>query len=521
MAHMKKPRVQWLLLLISTCFCLNVGAKDKVSLQLLWKHQFQFAGYYIAKEKGFYDDMGLEVEIREFSYETSIVDSVLQNEADFAVGRSSILIDKGLGAPITALFAAFQKSPLMLITRNDITEPTQLLGKRLMMTNDAEDVAEVQAMLMKLNITPNDYIHQKHSFDINDLVNNSTDAMGAYISNEPYQMQQLNQPFSIIHPSDFGFNMYSDILFTRSSTVQNRSQITDAFVSASIKGWLYAFSHISETAELIFQKYNSQQKSLDALIYEGEALKKLAFTEKNSFGDLSLHRFESMANIYLISGLLKPGYQIDDFIYHPTDKRQDNLLSLTDILLILCALTISIQLYRYFCMKQKSQSLQHLADYDLLTGIANRHSMQIKAQEYFNLSNRYVHPLCCLFVDIDHFKQVNDRLGHLVGDEVLKEFADLLRLSIRQTDLVSRWGGEEFLILLPNTELEAAIETAEKLCLKIDKHGFKNVKHISCSVGVTNHVPNETLDAFIERADEALYEAKHSGRNCVRSIKGC
>ena len=502
---------------------LTAHADNNVTLQLLWKHQFQFAGYYVAKEKGFYKNVGLNVDIKQFSNEVQIVEDVLNDKADFAVGRSSILIKKGNGAPITALYATFQETPLMLITRGDITQPGQLKDKRIMMTNDASDVAEIQALMMKYNINQNDFVRQKHSFNIEDLINKKTDAMGAYISNEPYQMIMHKQPYSMIQPANYGFNMYSDILFTATKTVENKPDMTHDFVNASIKGWLYAFEHIEETANLIYGKYNTQNRTLDALIYEGNALKKLAFTEDKQFGELDLARFESMANIYLINGLLNPNYNIDNFIYQPYKpllNTSNKTVAIYTLLLAFAGFIICVQLYRYFAIKKESEIFQEIADHDQLTGLVNRHGIQSKINEYFNLSNRYDLSLCCLFSDIDHFKLVNDKFGHLTGDHVLKEFSDLLRQHIRASDAICRWGGEEFLIILPNTELKAAIETAEKLCAIVNQHTFKKPSHMTCSFGVTNYVANETIESFVDRADKALYNAKRSGRNCVKSIKG-
>jgi diguanylate cyclase (GGDEF)-like protein len=492
------------------------GSHEQVSLQLLWKHQFQFAGYYIAKEKGFYDTEKLNVDIREYQQDINIVKTILDKEADFAVGRSSILVNKGNGAPITALYAAFQKSPLMLLTRGDIRSPAELKGKRMMLTNDAVDVAEIQAMLIKAGVFKHDYIHQDHTFNILDLINGNTDVMGAYVSNEPFQMTHLNQPYFIIHPEDYGFSMYSDILFTHNQMITEKPELTKKFFDASVKGWIYAFDHIEETAKIIFEKYNTQNRTLDALIFEGEALKKLALIDNTPFGDINQGRFETMTNVYLISGHLNNEYDLSGFIYsgNSSDDNKPNHYRLW-LLAAFVILVIGYLLYRNIIESKRNLQLIVIAEHDQLTKLFNRHKLIDSLSEYINLSARYQWKLSCIFIDIDNFKHVNDNFGHNMGDLLLKEFAKLLTDHTRRTDIIGRWGGEEFVMILPETDLFKAEEIATKLCKTVFDTPFCVDQKITCSFGVTQYRKDETNEEFIGRADDALYIAKHKGKNRI------
>lgn len=487
--------------------------QQKVSLQLLWKHQFQFAGYYIAKEKGFYAQENLNVDIHEYQQGIDTVNSIVNDDIMFAVGRSSIIVNKGNGAPLTALFATFQKSPLMLLTRGDINKPEELKNKHLMLTNDALDVVEVQAMLMRAGLTPNDYIQQTHSFDISDLINGKTDVMGAYISNEPYQMITKNLPYSVIHPADYGFDMYSDILFTHSKTVQEKPLLTDKFFRSSIKGWLYAFDNIEETSKIIFEKYNTQGRTLEALIYEGEELKKLAYLS-SPFGNIDQNRFKEMANIYLISGHLNADYDISNFIYkgNKSLSRSSDLLFLW-LIVIAMVLLICFLLYKNRITTVRNTQLIVIAEQDQLTGLYNRRKLADSLAEYINLSARYQWTLSCIFIDIDNFKTINDTHGLNTGDNVLKELAQLLQQQTRRTDIVGRWGGEEFVIILPETNLQTAELIAAKLRKSVADNNFCFEHEVFCSLGVTQYVRDETIEEFIGRAVDALYIAKHEGRN--------
>ena len=144
---------------------------------------------------------------------------VIQNkEADFAVGRSSLLIDKSDGKDIVALGAIFQESPLMLMTREDsgINSIKDLKHKRIMLTDDAQGAASIMAMLFSHGVTINDVQTIPHSFNLDDLINNNVDAMACYTSNEPIRMSEQGERYKIFHPKDYGFHFYSDILFTSS-----------------------------------------------------------------------------------------------------------------------------------------------------------------------------------------------------------------------------------------------------------------------------------------------------------------
>lgn len=127
----------------------TLQANEKVSLQLSWKHQFQFAGYYVAKELGYYKEAGIDVDIKEFYFGVDLTQSVLDGSSDFAVGRSSIIIEKAEGKNIVAIAAIYQKSPLMLLVREDsgIKKLEDLKNKKIMITTDAKSTASIMAML--------------------------------------------------------------------------------------------------------------------------------------------------------------------------------------------------------------------------------------------------------------------------------------------------------------------------------------------------------------------------------------
>lgn len=300
----------------------------KVSLQLQWKHQFQSAGYYIAKEKGFYKDAGLDVEIKEYKSETNVVNEVVSGRATFGIGRSSLLIDRSEGKPIVIFGAAFQKSPLVVITTDPkIKKISDLKNKRIMITNNAGTSATILGMLYTNGITKNDFITQGHSFNYKDLENNKTDALAAYISNEAYSLEKDNVKYKIFDPSSYGFDFYEDLVFTSESEMKHNPKNVDAFREASIKGWNWAFKHIQESAKIIYKKYNTQNKSLDSLIYEGYVLKKMAYEKWVPFFSINKKKVRSISNVFKLRGLLDKNLDVDKFVYEYKRKVKIGVLA--------------------------------------------------------------------------------------------------------------------------------------------------------------------------------------------------
>jgi len=293
------------------------ASMDKVSLRLAWKNQFQFAGYYVAKEKGFYAQDELDVDFLEKQHGIDNAQELLSGNTEFAVGRSSVLINRARGDDIVAMMAVFQDSPMMLLTLggSGISEPASLLGKRIMLTQEAKNVSDVLAMLIQAGISADDYIHLQHSFNLDNLINGNADAMVAYVSNEPFQLQKRGIKFNVIHPKDHGFNMYSDILFTSGRMVKQRPDLVEKFYRATLLGWLYAFDNNEESVSIILEKYNTQNRSREALQFEAHALKELAFDAEGKFGTITMDRVQQMLQIYLLTNIVDKDVDVSGFIY--------------------------------------------------------------------------------------------------------------------------------------------------------------------------------------------------------------
>jgi len=168
---------------------------------------------------------------------------------------------------------------------------------------------------------------------------------------------------------------------------------------------------------------------------------------------------------------------------------------------------------------QKNNELQNKVKLDALTRAMNKGSFNEIIGFKIIESKHFKTPLSLIIFDIDLFKKINDTYGHTIGDKVLTELASVIRKNIRKSEIFVRWGGEEFIILLQNTSLYNATMVAEKLRKAVENHNFPTVKRVTCSFGVTSLKNNDTIESFIKRADQALYNAKENGRNRVEVKK--
>ncbi|WP_449431398.1 sensor domain-containing diguanylate cyclase [Pseudomonas putida] len=207
--------------------------------------------------------------------------------------------------------------------------------------------------------------------------------------------------------------------------------------------------------------------------------------------------------------------------YLLVDKRETGALdsirhSLYLNLAICAAITLVVLTLLHAMLKRHQASTEALATLDSLTGLPNRRSFDLLAAQALQDAQRDCAPLVALLIDLDHFKALNDNHGHLAGDEVLRQFANVLQGSLRQSDILCRWGGEEFIVLLREAAGRQAIEVAEKIRQRTEQLTFsydERPLRLTTSIGLSGLQPGDTLHALLGRADRALYRAKQAGRN--------
>lgn len=169
-------------------------------------------------------------------------------------------------------------------------------------------------------------------------------------------------------------------------------------------------------------------------------------------------------------------------------------------------------------LQSKALHLEQLATVDKLTSLFNRVKFEQKLKDEMSRVQRYKsEPFSVVLFDVDNFKHINDTYGHITGDIVLQRIAGVVKNTVRTTDLACRWGGEEFIVIYPLTNIAQAAEASEKIRKQINELTFDSIKNVSCSFGVAQFDVDDTMQSLLARADQAMYKAKKSGKNRVET----
>ena len=286
---------------------------EEVSLQLKWKYQFQFAGFITAQEKGFYKDVGLDVKLLEFDSKQNVLEDLSQGKIDFAISDSSLVYEAMKGEPVIAMMALFQESPYVLITlpHSNIHTLEDINNKSVAFFKNING-RFIDAMLKSSGL---EYRVVGVDNKFNRLISKEVDLISGYLSNEPYLLKERGLKPIVFNPKDYGYSGYGDILFTSKKQLKDNTLLVKKMYEASKKGWEYAYSHKQEIVELIHTKYNTSNKSKQALLYEADTLEKMSGLHTN-FLELNKDRILSLASLFTF--MIEGKYDIktlDDFIY--------------------------------------------------------------------------------------------------------------------------------------------------------------------------------------------------------------
>lgn len=751
---------------------LNTEPLEKVSLQLKWLHQFQFAGYYAAKIKGFYEEAGLDVTIKERDLLENNIEQVINGESEYGISDSMVMLYQAKSAPLTIISAIFQHSPQVFLTlkSSGLDSPYDLAGKEITFYQKDTDGFPLLSMLHDNNITVTiERLGREPTPNI--LASGDTKVIPAYLSNEPFYFHERNIDINVIHPMNYGIDLYGDLIFTHHDEIKNHPERVENFKSASIKGWQYALDNKEEIINYIINDLEVD-KSFAQLMFEANAIERAIGANFIPLGSINPGRIEHIQKLFEKHNLIANDLDLSRGIYQPevhelklsrvekawitrnpvvkvaidqawhpiefidengqyvgvvrdfltrlhiltgikfepqTDKNWDeavtsvkngevemfaalietpernqylnftptylnfpmviatqkgenyisNLNNLTgktiavvknyaaeeliakdfpginlyqvdsvkqgleavskglvygyaDNLAVVgynirslgltnlqisgetpfkadikmgvikelpelhsiiskALLSISeeqktqiankwmqieykrdIDWYELFIyilplsgialmvmfyarkikklnnklknsntkltntkksLEASNQRLEILSVTDFLTGAFNRQYIDSLLEQEIERASRHQTTFSILLIDLDNFKTVNDDYGHLEGDNVLKEVYQCMASNIRKTDTVGRWGGEEFIVICPETSNEQACNLAEKLINKVQKLGFSNNHQQTISIGVAQHLINDSLSSIVERADNHLYQAKSKGKN--------
>ena len=522
-----------LLLLGMPVAALEQRPLTQVRLQLNWQHQFEFAGFYAAKAKGFYRDAGLDVEILESVPGENPEQQVIGGKAEFGISDAKLLLEQQKGNEVVVLAVIFQHSPVvLLVPENGARSIAELRGKRVMMV--AENT-ELLALFRKEGLREEDYVRVEPSYDAQDLVRGKVDAIQAYASDEPDYLAREGFAFRTLRARDAGIDFYDLNLFTTARQLEQNPERVRAFRQASLNGWEYAMEHPDEIMDVL-QKDYTQKHSREHMRFQYQQMVPLIQPVLIELGYMNPERWRRIARTYASLGMLPDDFSLQGFLYDSNPPRDLRWLygGLLLALLLVGGVSLiavrfarlSARLRREVKMRTVLQAkLQSQVQVDYLTGLATRRHFMTQASEEIARARRYGLQLSLCMLDLDRFKTVNDTYGHKAGDKVLKRFSEICLASLREIDIAGRLGGEEFAILFPETGLDQVRLVVERLRERLANERVPLddgvVLQFTVSIGVALlEASDEGLDSLMARADRALYAAKHGGRNRVCVAEG-
>ncbi len=318
-----------------------------VSLQLKWSNQFQFAGYYMAQEKGFYQDAGLNVTLLEGSGEIDPVEKVVYGDADIGIGNSDVAVKRAKGNPIVVLGVIFQHSPFIFLVREDsgISSVHDLEGKTVMIDKSDD---ELLAYLIIEGI-PLDSINfvVESGTGKDELLKGNVDACSAYSTTDPYTLQEKGLKYLTFSPRASGLDFYGDNLFTTEEYLKNNPETIDKFLDASYKGWQYALDNPEEAIDIIIDKYN-QNKNRKSLQFEADQINKMIMSDVVQIGYMNSGRWESIIEEYETAKMILQPITTESLLYYPDENKiSKEYLLIFFIVLIITVMSLILFLHSH------------------------------------------------------------------------------------------------------------------------------------------------------------------------------
>lgn len=306
-----KARLMYLVCLLMFAIG-SAGAADSVTVRLKWYNQAQFAGYYVAQEKGYYRDSGLNVSIQPGGPNFPAIQMIAGGNEQFGVtGADQILVARGKGVPVVALAVIYRKNPFVLFSlkSSGIDKVSQFCGKKIGVKLGGNEELIYRTMLEKAGITKSCLTEVPVQFDLTPLLTKQVDVWPGYVINEVLHVEETGQKTNIIWPDDYGVHLYADTLFTTERMLKEKPDVVKRFVAATLKGWSYAVDHPEEAAKMTV-KYGSDLTYAHEL---GMMKASIPFIKPDSapIGSMNAASWQGMEDLLLKGGFLKDRLPLD------------------------------------------------------------------------------------------------------------------------------------------------------------------------------------------------------------------
>lgn len=454
-----------------------------VTLQLQWKHQFQFAGYYAAIEKGFYREAGLDVRLLELNEQENPVSSVVSGKAQFGSGSTSILYWQNKKNPLVVLASIFQHSARTIIVteKSGIRHVKDLKNHRVAMEPNC---LELDAFLKSEGVQMDSSAMNFKTDNIQKLIDGQVDAVSGYTSNEPARIEDAGLEYRLLSPVMSGIDFYGDLLYTSKAYLLKNPTLVANFRKASLQGWTYAMDHPEEIVDLIYNKY-SQVHSKNDLLQEAEHMKPLIMQKVVEIGYSNPIRWGHILEFSQSLGLVDKSIKMKGLLYSNYEQRTNEIPWKMIGIIVLILLFTSTLLTIYYRIIHKLR-----AEIDIRQHIQEELSLSLKTIQELNstLEERIQHRTMELAkTNEDLLKEIEERTQAEIEMNIARQEA--VKANVAKSEFLSRMSHEL------RTPMNSILGFAQLLVMgDLNASQKKSVGHIMRSGKHLLDLINEVLD---------------------------
>jgi len=502
------------------------AANNPVELTLTGQGTFRFAGYYVALAKGFYLDEKIDTKINQSKQSRSeVMDEVLSNKNRFALGNSSLALASMEGKAITVVADIFQRSTGVIITQPSFGNQIFNMQADKILLEPAKDNPEVYALLTSQGVAYKDVTQANPAVNyLNEFIAGRALAVSGSLNTAPRVLTDKKIPFVVIDPVNYGVNFYGDTIFTSAELAQANPDLIARFNRATIKGWQYALAH-PEDAQQYLDKAQLPKQDVAAMQAEVELVRQLVLPSIIPLGQINPERWQAVANFYSQVGLAKPNTNLGDhFLFHVQQKEANRffgnffeVVSLVVFIIFALVLTVTYRKNRYLnsLVSEKDRLVieaESKANQDPLTGLPNRRLLIDSLRKAVVRADQQNSQFAVCFIDINGFKPINDRYGHVVGDDILVQLASRIVDWLQADDILARQGGDEFVLIMDESNsVQHVTDRIEQMRgvigAPLSSYGTQFEIVVSVGFAIYKMDANNT-DELMKIADRNMYREK-------------
>ena len=500
-------------LLTAASACAADGLDD-VTLQLKWKHQFQFAGYYVAAEKGYYRNAGFNVRFAEASGAEDSIATVVGGKADFGVAGSELALRRAQGEPVVALATILQHSALALAVRGGTQTVHGLVGQRIMVSPHDQ---ELFAYLQREGLGGDRVQRVPPSFDIQDLISGHVQGFSVYTTDQVWALRRAGLAHTVLSPRAAGIDFYGDTLFTSEKLARSAPERVQAFRDASLRGWQYAMAHPEEAADLILARY-SQRLPREHLLFEAAEMARLMQPQLIEIGHMNPGRWHHIAEVYAEIGMLPRSFSLDGFLFGAQaggNAAWNPWLAAGTVVALLAAATVwlawknrQLQLALGARAMVPTPGGANPSNRDALTGLYSPHYLDDTLARDLQRARRDATPLSLAVLRLNQFDQVLQADGAAAADALLRALAAMVLAQLQPGDYACRLDGPALAWVMPGEAHSTAVQRVRQLQQAFESQahwtGLIEVRGTAAAGVAAWAQDGDTAAALLARARAAL-----------------